>query len=392
MDKINRLRNSAAITLTSMLLTVLIAPAAYAMCPAIFSPPQRAMMPDNDTNGLLVFSEVDNEEILVLGPSFHGKARDFGMVLPLPSKPALKEADEKLFTQLEDLTNPFITPRFGMESSAILASPTSKSSVTIIEQKNVGDFKATILTAEGIDALTEWLDSNGYVYTNRDRSNFEYYVTKGGYFFVTLKVNMAKAEVDDQGNIAGKLRPIEFVFSSERPMLPIRIMAQDMEAMSFTLYTLSERPYYIPAIDVVYSKKLADTDLETAPALKKYDATDKWLVRGKVNFDPVLIEEDLFLEKGASLMSVASPANSIKVNPHLLSTSSGIMEGQSQKTLYLDDLTVLSDEIKDLQSSMAAMRAQMLSTTYLAIGIAIAAFGIGIPILIGALTKSGATN
>ena len=68
-----------------------------------------------------------------------------------------------------------------------------------------------------------------------------------------MKVNMDRADVDDDGGmINGNLRPIEFVFESEYPMLPLRIMAHDMDPMSFTLYTLGSFPYYVPGVDVLF--------------------------------------------------------------------------------------------------------------------------------------------
>ena len=85
--------------------------------------------------------------------------------------------------------------------------------VVIIEQKDVGDYTVTVLTADSADALIEWLIQNEYEFDIMARRNFDYYIEKEGFFFIAMKVNMEKAKVDLEGNLRGKLRPIEFKFS-----------------------------------------------------------------------------------------------------------------------------------------------------------------------------------
>ena len=65
----------------------------------------------------------------------------------------------------------------------------------MVEKKDVGDFTTIVLTAETADALIEWLNGNGFEFKTEDRENFEYYVEKGGYYFVAMKVNMDRADV-----------------------------------------------------------------------------------------------------------------------------------------------------------------------------------------------------
>lgn len=301
------------------------------MCPMMVAPPQKEIMADENTHGLLIFNSKEKIETLVLEPAFHGNAKDFGMVMPTPSRPELLEADENLFTELWELTNPVVVRGpFGVASSL-----GKSEGIKIIEVKDVGDFTATVLTADDTLSLIKWLEDNNYVFKPGDVENFEYYVEKGGYFFVVLKVNIEKAKVDEKGNINGKLSPIEFVFESERPMLPIRVMRSDMEIMSFTLYTLSDSPYYIPGTKVMFSRKLSAFDFDTAPTLKKYSGAGDWLVRTNVRFDFIKIGQDLFLEKGSSDLVVEDPREFKIVNPHLLSKDTGIVLDEGS-IMYLD--------------------------------------------------------
>lgn len=305
-----------------LLVFLLYFPSALGMCPMMAPPPQREIIPDDNTHGLLVFDAAKKKEHLILEPSFHGNAKDFGMVMPTPSKPELLEADEKLFQELEELTNPL------RKDAVLFALPgrtESAEGIRVIEVKDVGDFTATTLTAEDALSLIKWLNENNYAFKPGDVENFEYYVKKGNYFFVVLKVNMKKAKVDEKGNLRGKLRPIEFVFTSEKPMLPIRIMRSDMEVMSFTLYTLSDAPYYVPGTKVLFSRKLTKDDFAAVPTLRKYAQEGNWLVRSTIKFDFMKISNDLFLEKGNNKVVVENPDSFKIINPHLLSGDTGIL-------------------------------------------------------------------
>ena len=175
--------------------------------------------------------------------------------MPLPNRPIINKAPEDMFDTLLEYTTIRYSGGSSLEEALKLQSGAAGSaadSVVVLERKDVGDFEAVVLTADSADALTEWLDGNGFEFKDEDRENFEYYVEKGGYYFVAMRINMDEADLDDDGMISGKLRPIEFVFESEYPMLPLRIMAHDMDPMRFTLHTLGIFPYYIPGVDVLF--------------------------------------------------------------------------------------------------------------------------------------------
>ena len=308
---------------------------AYAACPPVFPPYGYNVTPDNDVQAFLMYSEADRMETLVVQPAFSGTATEFGMVMPLPARPEINEAPEDIFDILTEYTFEVVwsaQKRMDVREGA--------SSVVIVEEKDVGDFTAIVLTAESADDLVEWLNSNGFEFVDEDRENFSYYVEKGGYYFVAMKINMDEADVSDDGKINGKLRPVEFVFESEYPMLPLRIMAHDMDPMRFTLYTLGIFPYYIPGVDVLFldvidkpeisEEKISQTgttqehqeaasqdsitnvphmqqnDLSSpesdemrlgAKFWERYRPLDKWLVRMNVGFDPREIEQNLILER-----------------------------------------------------------------------------------------------
>ena len=304
---------------------------ANAMCPVGFVPPGRIYHPDNNTRGLLVFA--NGTEKLILEPSFTGNAREFGLVMPVPSNPDINEAPENIFPELEDLTNPVVPGVFegGLQS---LSAPSGQG-VTIIQQKDVGDYTVTVLTAETANALIDWLNQNGYRYNPSDTANFNYYVEKGGFYFVAMKVNMTAARVDAQGFLNGRLRPIEFAFAAPKPMLPIRSMAGDMPSMNFTLYVLAQMAYYIPGSEILFSKQLDTTDVAKIQSASRYEPLGKWLVRNNVLFNPARINEDLELFEGGAQLIIPNISARRRINPHLLPTQSGIDEVRTSEAAYV---------------------------------------------------------
>lgn len=334
----------AILPAAALLIAVSMAAApAQAMCPVMMPPPLFTIMPDDNTQGLVVYSHEDRMETLVLEPSFHGTATDFGMVLPLPNKPEITEAKESIFTDLNEITGG--AP--GMFEDAFMSSAESsvEQSVRVIETKDVGDFKTTTLTADSSDALVAWLQENGYSYTQRDAENFEYYVQKTGYYFVALKVNMGEVSVDEGGQIDGRLKPIEFSFVSEAPMLPFRIMASDMEEMSFTLYTISDFPYFVPGTDTSFAGTIQHNTYE-AGLLEQYGAAGKWLVRTEVDFDPLQVERNVVLSRADAITQAGMGATSMVINPQDLPAGSGILAGSAGNTV---DLAPFAESLSPLK-------------------------------------------
>lgn len=375
------------------LILVGMATSAYAACPPSFTPPGYTVIPDDDVQAFLAYSEMDRTETLVIQPAFSGTATEFGMVMPLPARPTINEAPEDMFDVLLEYT----TLRFDLgsrmlEDSLRIPSSTLDDDVVVIERKDVGDFTTTVLTAETAVGLVGWLNDNGFEFKTEDRENFEYYVEKGGYYFVAMKVNMDMADLDDDGMINGKLRPIEFVFESEYPMLPLRIMAHDMDPMSFTLYTLGAFPYYIPGVNILFMdivdkpapakatvlpsgtvqeskviprqvswNPITDVQYYDDPIMdprsdedrlgeefwERYEPLDKWLIRMDVGFDPRGIEQNLILERIATVDDILPhPGHPLRIigtdviilapiiiNEKMLPSGSGVF-AEYQSTLY----------------------------------------------------------
>ena len=326
-------RRMALVPMLALVLSGLAVPA-YAACPAWFPPLDHVIVPDDNAPVFVTYSESDRVETLVLLPEFSGTAAEFGMVLPLPGRPEINEAPEEMFDFLAEYTNRVFFERSPAFDSMAEGFAVSESSVVVIEQKDVGDFETTLLTASNAQDLVDWLNDRDFQFTEEDEDNFDYYVQKGGYYFVAMKVNMDEASIDESGGIDGELRPIEFVFPSEHPMLPLRIMSHDMDPMDFTLYTMTEFPYYIPGVDVIYSEKVGWRNYGEFWQLDRYDPFDKWFVRMNVEFDPRTIETNLLLQRADKLDNTNALDYIFRINPDQL-PSAGVIGGDAESNLFL---------------------------------------------------------
>lgn len=308
---------------------------ASAFCIGIFVPDQRFYEPPQHTRALIVH---DGEtETIVLEPLFTGDAHDFGMILPVPARPQVDEADDDIFEELENLTNPFVpVPVPAMMEDRAGGGGSTSGGVVVIEQKQIGDFDVTVLTADDEDALTDWLDDNDYTYSKNDESNFKYYVDQGGFYYIALKVTVDADAIDRDGNIDGRLSPVEITFASKRAIVPLRTVASEVSArMTFTLYTLADQPLFIPGTDIQYSQKLQTRELNQARTLIPYDGLKRWLVRHEVAFDPKRIEEDLYLVEAPDNegFMVAPASGAAQFKPELRPVKSGVLASDARRIL-----------------------------------------------------------
>lgn len=312
-----------------VLIGIVVIPESYAMCRGMIFE-EFTIIPDNNMKTLVVFDEFEKTQTLVIQPEFQVNAKEFGMILPVPAQPTITEAHEKIFEELEQFTNPRVSV-VTTSSESFALSTQSGSGVTVIDTKEVGDFSTVTLTATNGDALIAWLDENKFSHNEMDQESFDYYIQKGGYYFVAIKVNMKEAKAHGSYSIDGKLRPIEFTFSSKHPTLPFRIMTSNMETMSLTLYTLSDFPYYVPGVIVSYVGNFSDDKfIRMLPeSLLGYDPVDKWLIRMNIDFDPQKIEQDLILTKTAYTEPFTS---TIIFNEEDTPHKSGILDASSSLT------------------------------------------------------------
>lgn len=329
---------------------------AFAMCTWGIVPQQKEYQPVDATEAFIAYE--NGVQTLVLQPEWQGDVTDFAIVYPTPSKPEVTQGPVDLFRQLDDATNPWVWDATKLEDfdDALMITAGLSESVTVVEEKQVGEYDVTVLTATDAEDLAEWLEDNGYNYTTADAEKVAYYVEQEGYYFIALKISAghfqkpvflddiawAEDEMVTSSIIApdwfwGQLSPIQFTFATKKPQLPMRTLKSDMTQMTFDLYTLSNDALYVPGVDTVWSNVVDADFLGQSPALNNYNPKGKWLLRQEVTFSPQKSDEDLFLETGENNFSTASPVNQIRLNPSELNPKTGILPGTRGKVINTSD-------------------------------------------------------
>ncbi|MBI4272466.1 DUF2330 domain-containing protein [Candidatus Uhrbacteria bacterium] len=269
---------------------------------ATFEPSLSVVEPSGKSNALLVWDGFT--ERLILDPRLKGNAQDFGMAFAFPSRPKVKEASRKIFSQLEEYTKPRSVQRTEgdamMFSGTGASAPQAASPVEVLERREVGDFTVSILTATDAGALIEWLLQNQYGFSENDKANFEYYVAQGGYFFTALKIRTeARGEIPSylsktMSNEYG-FTPIEFEFDTFTPTFPLRLARDTDPIQQLHLYTLANLPLVVWGGDISFAGKMNFTLPQELSALAGFDTENQWLTALDLSIDPAKIEEDMEL-------------------------------------------------------------------------------------------------
>lgn len=260
-----------------------------------YSPPGKTVKVSNLSQAFIAWK--NGMEHLVIDPGLTGNAPDFGLLFAFPNKPEISEAQRAVFDELENYTLPLakrgsFDRYYGMVAGV---APGVGSAVKVIEKKKVGDFDATVLTADTSDALLKWLKKNKYQFTNDDKDNFDYYTAQQGYYFVALKISVSDGSVK---RISGEyeLRPVRFTFQSPQPIFPLRLARDNDPISKFRIYAISETALIVPGTGLPFSRFI-DTQEEKSSisSLLEYIDTSTWLTKLDILIDPSKIEHDLAL-------------------------------------------------------------------------------------------------
>ena len=157
---------------------------------------------------------------------YGGNPSEFGWVIPVPGDFVdLYEADEERFDALRRETAP--APRYIDEDAGGGCGPAAKggdnalrsggsSNYTIVGSGRAGVFEYTALTGESPVAITEWLETNGWV-VGESLPTIEDYTEEGGWTFVAVRL------VDDLGEGDGGLAALRIRYEGHEMRFPSRM-------------------------------------------------------------------------------------------------------------------------------------------------------------------------
>jgi len=240
---------------------------AYKTAPAI--PSQRAIL-----------SYRDGTEKLMIESALDGQGREFGWVIPLPSKPTEFEKTSpgliKTFSLvmqpriIHDLTRELgtlwrivvlvtfgsfivvgtkpsdrilwlvllfvvfvvlFTPHLGRRSQGTAA--TDMPGVRIHDVRQVGSYELTVLKAESSQALDAWLEHNGFMGLSEEDEKIVSDYVQDEWYFVAAKLRR-------QGDGYSRPHPLSMSFSSDKPIYPMRLTATVGSNVYLELFVIAD--------------------------------------------------------------------------------------------------------------------------------------------------------
>jgi hypothetical protein len=243
---------------------------------------ERVQIPDQ--RALIHFA--DGKETLVIDTAFKGGGTNFAWIIPVPSLPTVETATTGLFSTLQIIFQPRIVHdvlrfyrfvifvgflmAYGLwkvrrgESPvgmlmvvallAILASlllpalgtssTNTFSGVNVIERKRVGVYEtATLLSRDG-EAVFHWLKQNGFVAPTNSVPAIRTYAQEGWYF-VASKIRMDASLPD-----GAKPQPLTLIFTTDRPVYPLRLTGVNNESCRIELYVFGPSRAELPHFKV----------------------------------------------------------------------------------------------------------------------------------------------
>jgi hypothetical protein len=189
----------------------------------------------------ITWDPAEKVESFTVQPRFEGNAKDFGMVIPTPSRPKLDEMPRDFFKELAVFT---ILKKREFPKSKLLPVPvrqfaarnrtlqdadlgTAKdgrdrpTTVKVLEAGIVGSLDYKIITAERADDLFAWLKENKYSYAG-DEATLDYYIKKA-WVFTVMKIDTMQMKKNADGSYTGDVTPTRFQFASDKLVYPLKI-------------------------------------------------------------------------------------------------------------------------------------------------------------------------
>lgn len=188
--------------------------------------------------GLIFFAE--GRQQMVIRPSYSvelpnkgkGRVKDdatskltsLAWLIPVPSLPdTYKEADEKLFSKLEEFTKreEIDDQNWGKDSRGAAGNAKQEEDgIEMEEEVKVGDYTIQPIKAKGEMGgleLNAWLKDKGF--GTVAESTMKYYVGKE-YYWLAVRLHNPKGLPSD-----GQVKPLQIGFATEKPVYPIKINA-----------------------------------------------------------------------------------------------------------------------------------------------------------------------
>ena len=177
-----------------------------------------------DESAIIIWDAASKTEHFIRRASFQTGAKDFGFLVPTPSKPELAEASDAAFKYLAEVTAPRVVnatrstqnPGCGCGAkSANLAMMAPGNKVEVLEEKRVAGYDAVVLAANDSAALGKWLKDHDYEFSPALTEWVKPYLTAG------WKITAFKIAKDAEAPSVST-SAVRLTFKTDKPFYPYR--------------------------------------------------------------------------------------------------------------------------------------------------------------------------
>jgi hypothetical protein len=185
---------------------------------------------------VIIWDQAHKIEHFIRQASFLTQSPDIGFLVPTPQTPELAEVDNQIFDMAAFLSQPKKIPPTNYHSPWTLVSPMVTSSLlhlgwanptawlsgigelkakpTIVAERDIAGYHATILAADDEDAISAWLTKNGYLSTPELRAWMKPYIA------AKWKITAFRLNKMDGAAPMLVTRAIRLSFPTDRPFYP----------------------------------------------------------------------------------------------------------------------------------------------------------------------------
>jgi hypothetical protein len=196
------------------------------------APPRGAEARVADEEAIIVWDAAAGRETFIRRAKFHSTAKQFGFLVPTPSRPELGEVDAGVFQTLAELIRPevqidesgtkvevfsLITSCMGgMEKGAGPRGPAP--AVRVIQSAHVAGMDAITVAAEDPKALADWLGAHGFASTPELEAWLAVYTQQR--WMITAFV--IASDEDQQALYDVATKAVKMTFETSTPFYPYR--------------------------------------------------------------------------------------------------------------------------------------------------------------------------
>lgn len=250
------------------------ATAASVYADGVFMPTTLSSSPTRPSSaaqkGILI--KTGRDEILLLQTTYQGPADQFAWIIPVPSVPAETFAAEPAFiTETFRGTEPVVVTNFGHPAPSTVKSAREKAAppaagmaggpgggeeppVRVVQELNVGDYHAVVLSARAGDALQQWLAEHHYAVPAAAATTVADYARRG-WVFVALKMQEQRVRAQP---VLTDVAPLGLRFRCPAQGMVYPLTVSRLSAPPFSailLCTIADAPHTCATLPVEWIKE-----------------------------------------------------------------------------------------------------------------------------------------